>query len=69
MILVAFEVYLVAEAFRAGIRGYVLKDRVVEDLPMAIQEVASGEFFLSPGIQSAVVELRPTAANGGSPTL
>ncbi|MBP1777525.1 MAG: LuxR family transcriptional regulator [candidate division NC10 bacterium] len=68
MILVAFEDYLVAEAFRAGARGYVLKARVAEDLPTAIQEVAGGEIYLSPGIPSAVVELRPTAANGGSPT-
>ena len=69
MILVAFEDYLVAEAFRAGIRGYVLKDRVAEDLPMAIQEVAGRGIYLSPGLPSAVVELHPTAANGGSPTL
>ena len=65
MILVAFEDYLVAEAFRAGIRGYVLKDRVAEDLPMAIQEVAGGGIYLSPGMPSAVVELRPTAAKDG----
>jgi len=65
MILVAFEDYLVAEAFQAGARGYVLKARVAEELPMAIQEVASGEIFLSPGIPSAVVELHPTVANDG----
>jgi len=50
MILLAFEDYLVAEAFQAGIRGYVLKARVVEDLPPAIHEVARGSIYLSPGI-------------------
>ena len=57
MILVAFEDYLVAEAFQAGMRGYVLKARIAEDLPTAIQEVASGNKYLSPGIPWATVEV------------
>jgi DNA-binding NarL/FixJ family response regulator len=56
MIFLAFEDCLVAEAFQAGIRGYVLKARVAEDLPLAIQEVARGRIYFGPGIPSAVVE-------------
>jgi DNA-binding NarL/FixJ family response regulator len=63
VILVTFEEYLVARAFRVGVRGYVLKTRVVEDLPLAIQTVAGGNIYLSPGLPSAVVELGLTAAN------
>jgi DNA-binding NarL/FixJ family response regulator len=68
VILVAFEEYLVPRAFQAGVRGYVLKTRVVEDLPPAIRAVAQGSIYLSPGIPSAIVELCLTAANDLSPT-
>jgi DNA-binding NarL/FixJ family response regulator len=50
LILIASEVYLVAPAFQAGARGFVLKARVVEDLPLAIREVASGGIYVSPGV-------------------
>jgi DNA-binding NarL/FixJ family response regulator len=67
VILVAFEEYLVARAFQAGVRGYVLKTRVVEDLPLAIRAVARGSIYLSPGVPSAIVELCLTAATDLSP--
>jgi len=61
VILVAFEEYLVAGAFRAGVRGYVLKTRVVEDLPLAVRAVARGSIYLSPGTPSDIVEACLTA--------
>ncbi len=45
----------VAEAFRVGVRGYVLKSQVADDLVHAIQEVSRGSLYLSPGISRAVV--------------
>jgi DNA-binding NarL/FixJ family response regulator len=63
VILVAFEDYLVVRAFRAGIRGYVLRTRVVEDLPLAIRAVAHGSTYVSPGIPSAIVEACLTATH------
>ena len=53
VILVAFEDYLVAQALQAGVRGYVLKSRVVEELPLAIRAVARGEIYVSPDISLA----------------
>ena len=47
VILVAFEDYLIAPAFEAGIRGYVLKPQIVEELPQAIQKVAAGGVYIS----------------------
>ncbi|TET81574.1 response regulator transcription factor [candidate division TA06 bacterium] len=38
-------------ALRAGARGYVLKDDIVEDLLVAINVVAKGNSFFSPTIQ------------------
>jgi DNA-binding NarL/FixJ family response regulator len=45
----------VIEALRAGIVGYVLKNRTICDLVEAIQEVERGNVYLSPGISRAVV--------------
>lgn len=45
----------VAEALRAGARGYVLKSQVADDLVYAIQQVSRGSIYLSPGISRAVV--------------
>ncbi len=44
------------EALEVGVRGYVLKNQVAADLILAIQQVARGEFYLSPGISRLVVE-------------
>ena len=56
VILVAFEDYFVAPAFEAGIRGYVLKTRIVEELPQAIQKVAGGSIYISPEIRATLVK-------------
>ncbi|HEY6330594.1 MAG TPA: response regulator transcription factor, partial [Blastocatellia bacterium] len=45
----------VSAALRAGVRGYVLKSQVADDLIHAIQEVCRGSVYLSPKISSAVV--------------
>lgn len=44
----------VAEALRADVKGYVLKDQIVDDLVAAIQEVSRGGIYLSPGISRAL---------------
>lgn len=56
VILIAFEDYLMALAFEAGIKGYVLKTQVVEELPQAIRTVARGRHYVSEHISSGVVE-------------
>jgi len=46
----------VAEALRAGVRGYVLKKQATGDLIRAIHEVSNGNTYLSPGISRTVIE-------------
>jgi two-component system response regulator NreC len=46
----------VMEALRTGVRGYVLKIQVADDLLRAIKEVRRGAIYLSPGVSSASVD-------------
>jgi two-component system response regulator NreC len=46
----------VSEALRAGVKGYVLKSQMANDLLQAIREVLRGGIYLSPGISRAVVQ-------------
>ena len=46
----------VTEALRAGVRGYVVKSQVANDLVHAIREVCRGSVYLSPSISRAVVD-------------
>jgi two-component system, NarL family, response regulator NreC len=46
----------VSEALRAGVRGYVLKTQAARDLVQAIEQVARGLTYLSPGVTGPLVE-------------
>jgi DNA-binding NarL/FixJ family response regulator len=46
----------VAEALRAGARGYVLKTQASADLVLAIEEAQRGGIYLSPRVSSSLVE-------------
>ncbi len=46
----------VLEAVRGGIAGYVLKTQAAAELVQAIQQVARGLLYLSPGISRTVVQ-------------
>jgi DNA-binding NarL/FixJ family response regulator len=46
----------VLEAFRAGVKGYVLKSHAAADLVRAIQDVWRGSVYLSSGLSQAVVD-------------
>jgi DNA-binding NarL/FixJ family response regulator len=43
-------------ALRAGIRGYVLKTQMADELIVAIKEVSQGRIYLSPSISGNVVQ-------------
>ena len=45
-----------AEALRAGARGYILKSRSLSELREAFEEVARGGVYLSPGLSREVAE-------------
>jgi DNA-binding NarL/FixJ family response regulator len=46
----------VAQALRAGVAGYLLKDAVATELHLALNAVARGESYLSPSISKTVVQ-------------
>ena len=46
----------VAQALRAGVAGYLLKDAADDELPMAVRAVMRGDIYLSPKISTHVVE-------------
>jgi two-component system response regulator NreC len=48
--------YQVLEALRLGVRGYVIKTQAVDELELAIREVARGKFYLSSGASQAIVQ-------------
>jgi two-component system, NarL family, response regulator NreC len=46
----------VLAAMRAGVKGYVLKSQSVVELLQALNDVATGGFYLSPGVSGVVVD-------------
>ena len=60
----------VLEAFRAGVKGYVLKTISSSDLVKALAEVEQGKYYLNPGIAETVVNayLRQDVDSPGSLT-
>jgi DNA-binding NarL/FixJ family response regulator len=46
---------LVRQALRAGVRGYLLKRSVVEELLLAIRAAVRGEIYLSPAISQMMM--------------
>ena len=51
----ASEAY-VAQALRAGVAGYLLKDAADDELPLAVKAVSRGEVYLSPKISTQLVD-------------
>jgi len=50
------EEHQIAAALRAGIRAYLLKTQVTQDLMTAVREVLRGHVYLSPGVSRVVVD-------------
>jgi DNA-binding NarL/FixJ family response regulator len=46
---------MLAEAIKAGVKGYVRKDSPPEDLIRAIQAACSGEFYVDPALSSSLL--------------
>jgi DNA-binding NarL/FixJ family response regulator len=46
---------MLAEALKAGVKGYVRKDSPPEDLIRAIQAARSGEFYVDPALSSSLL--------------
>lgn len=50
------EDHQVLKALRMGVRGYVIKTQAVDELVLAIREVARGKFYLSSGASQTIVQ-------------
>ncbi len=48
---------MVQQLLRRGVKGYLLKDAVTEELLLAIRSVSQGKMFLSPTISDSVMTL------------
>jgi DNA-binding NarL/FixJ family response regulator len=46
---------LAQKLIRAGVKGYLLKHSMAEELPLAVQSAARGEMYLSPSMADSVV--------------
>jgi DNA-binding NarL/FixJ family response regulator len=46
---------LLSDALKAGVKGYVRKDSPADDLTRAIHAARNGEFYVDPGLSSAIV--------------
>jgi DNA-binding NarL/FixJ family response regulator len=46
----------VAQALRAGAKGYLVKDAAADELPVLLRSVMRGETYLSPGLSRHVVD-------------
>ena len=55
------DVQFVAEAFEMGASGYVLKQAAVEELAVAIREVAEGRVYLSEHLLIRLFQQAPTS--------
>jgi len=59
----------VAEAFRAGAMGYILKRAAASELKVAIREVMKGHHYVSPLVTRNALELLISSAKpGGKPS-
>jgi len=62
----------VSEMLKAGASGYLLKDCAFEEITDAIRVVSEGKIYLSPGVQSTVVQefvRRPPGTTAEGPDL
>lgn len=59
----------IAEAYRAGVAGYVLKSSAFEELAQALDQIAAGRKYISPAISDIVIAsyVQPNAADEGTP--
>lgn len=48
---------MVQQLLRRGVKGYLLKDAVTEELLLAVRSVSQGKLFLSPTISDSVMSL------------
>jgi DNA-binding NarL/FixJ family response regulator len=59
---------MVQQLLRLGVKGYLLKDAVTEELMLAVQSVSQGKLFLSPTIADSVMTMLLSPSNDTAET-
>ena len=59
---------MVQQLLRQGVKGYLLKDAVTEELMLAIHSVSQGKLFLSPTISDSVMTMLLSPADSSAET-
>jgi DNA-binding NarL/FixJ family response regulator len=54
---------LVRQALRAGVKGYLLKQSITEELPIAIQAAMNGNTYLTPEVSTLFINQADIASN------
>lgn len=57
---------LVQQALRLGVRGYLLKKSVVEELLLAVRAAVHGEVYLSPAVSTTLINRLPADRDSSS---
>ncbi|MBC8873553.1 MAG: response regulator transcription factor [Planctomycetes bacterium] len=58
----------IAEAFRAGVAGYLLKSSAFEELDQALDQIAAGRKYISPAISDIVIQDYVQQGSGAEPS-
>jgi two-component system, NarL family, response regulator LiaR len=58
---------LAQQLLQEGIKGYLLKDSLAEELPLAIRSASQGRLYLSPAISDSVMTALMTPGEDGPP--
>jgi DNA-binding NarL/FixJ family response regulator len=58
---------LAQQLLRRGVKGYLLKDSIAEELPLAIRSAGQGRLYLSPAISDSVLTTLMTPREGEPP--
>jgi DNA-binding NarL/FixJ family response regulator len=58
---------LVQQFIQRGVKGYLLKRSIADELPLAIRAASQGEIFLSPAISDSVMTLLTAPPAGSEP--
>jgi DNA-binding NarL/FixJ family response regulator len=64
------DIVLAQQMIRMGVKGYLLKKSVAEELPLAIHSASQGELYLSPAVADSVMTnlmLRPGGEDPQTP--
>jgi DNA-binding NarL/FixJ family response regulator len=61
------DVVLAQQLIRGGVKGYLLKNSIADELPMAVRSASQGKLYISPAISDSVMTALMEAKSGEAP--